>query len=157
MKKTIGYIIMWIAIIGLIVVGAIFLVTAGKKPAELNEFAQCIKDSGTKFYGAFWCPHCQNQKALFGASVDYLPYVECSTPDGQEVLDVCKEAGIESYPTWVFPNGSKETGEHTLEALAEKTGCELPVSASSEDADDTSGQSSAPQEQPTASTESTSQ
>ena len=156
MKKTIAYIFMWIVIIGLIVVGAIFLVTAGKKPGELKEFAQCIKDSGTKFYGAFWCSHCHNQKALFGDSVDYLPYVECSTPDGQGMLEVCEKAGVESFPTWIFPNGSKETGEHTLEALAEKTGCELPASAS-EDASDTSGQSSAAQEQPAVSAEKTGQ
>lgn len=157
MKKTLAYILMWIVIIGLIVVGAIFLVTAGKKPGELNAFAQCIEQSGTKFYGAFWCPHCQNQKALFGDAVDYLPYVECSTPDGQGVLDVCKEAGVESYPTWIFPNGSKETGEHTLEALAEKTGCELPASTPTADSSDDSGQSSAAQEQPTDSTEQTGQ
>lgn len=118
---------MWVVIIGLIVVGAIFLVKEGNKPGELNTFAQCIEQSGAKFYGAFWCPHCQNQKQLFGKSAEFLPYVECSTPDSQGQLDVCKQAGITGYPTWVFPNGSKVSGEQTLEELAEKTGCELPA------------------------------
>lgn len=127
MNKTVGYALMWLVIIGLIVVGAIFLVKAGNKPGELNAFAQCIEKSGAKFYGAYWCPHCQNQKQLFGKSAEFLPYVECSTPDGKGQLDVCKQAGITGYPTWVFPNGSKVSGEQTLEELAEKTGCELPA------------------------------
>ena len=24
-----------------------------------DTFAQCLSDAGTKFYGTFWCPHCQ--------------------------------------------------------------------------------------------------
>ncbi len=95
-------------------------------PHRLDAFAQCLKESGAKFYGAFWCPHCQNQKKLFGSAEQYLPYVECSTPNGQAQLAVCKEAGVESYPTWVFPDGSREVGEVPLARLAEKTSCTLP-------------------------------
>lgn len=98
-----------------------------KQPDRLDDFAKCIKDSGATFYGAYWCTHCQAQKADFGRSVQYLPYVECSTPDGQGQLAVCAEAKIESYPTWEFKDGSRETGQLPLSLIAEKTGCSLPT------------------------------
>jgi len=112
-------------------IGVVWLiVTPGKssKPDKYDSFAQCLKDKGAIFYGAFWCPHCLAQKALFGRSVRFLPYVECSTPDGQGQLKVCKDVGITSYPTWQFNASSTEmlAGELSLATLAEKTNCELP-------------------------------
>ena len=98
----------------------------GQQPGRLDAFATCLTDKGAIFYGAFWCPHCQNQKAMFGRSADRLPYVECSTPDGRSQLAVCREKNIKGYPTWEFADGSRESGEVSLSRLAEKTGCELP-------------------------------
>lgn len=95
------------------------------QPGEYDAFAQCLNDEGAVFYGAFWCPHCQNQKAMFGKSERHLNYVECSTADGSGQLAVCRDKGVESYPTWEFADGSRLTGEIPLETLAEKTGCEL--------------------------------
>jgi hypothetical protein len=95
-------------------------------PGKLDGFAQCVKDSGTTFFGAFWCPHCQNQKALFGKSAKLLPYVECSTADGKGQTQACIDKGIESYPTWEFPGGERMSRELSLQDLAEKTSCELP-------------------------------
>lgn len=94
---------------------------------KYDEFAQCLKDNGVTFFGAFWCPHCQRTKAMFGSSVDKLPYVECSTPDGNSQTQVCKDNGITAYPTWQFKDGTRITGEHTLQELAEKSGCMLPA------------------------------
>ena len=93
---------------------------------HLDAFAQCLKEKKAVFYGAFWCSHCENQKALFGKSVTFLPYVECSAPDRKSQLSVCVEKGVKNYPTWDFPDGSREVGEVSLKKLAEKTGCELP-------------------------------
>lgn len=95
-------------------------------PGTYDTFATCLKDSGAIFYGAFWCPHCQKQKALFGTSASKLPYVECSTPDGNGQLQVCIEKEIKNYPTWVFSDGSIQTGELSLQTLSEKTSCALP-------------------------------
>ena len=95
-------------------------------PGKLDGFAQCLKDKGAIFYGAFWCPHCQNQKKMFGRSAKLLPYVECSTPNGQGQLPVCNDKKIEGSPTWEFSDGSREGGEVPLSALATKTGCTLP-------------------------------
>lgn len=93
---------------------------------KYDELALCLKDKGALFYGAFWCPHCRNQKAMFGDSADKLPYVECSTPDQKSQLPVCIDKKVTGYPTWEFADGSRLDGEVPLETLAAKTGCPLP-------------------------------
>ena len=118
--------IIGVATVLAIVLGAIgFSYWYSNTPGKLDLFATCLKDRGVIFYGAFWCPHCQNQKALFGKSEKLLPYTECSTPDGKEQLELCRLENIESYPTWVFPDGSRQSGELSLETLSEKSGCAL--------------------------------
>jgi hypothetical protein len=120
--------------VGLLIVAAIAIfifapkdnITGTVPSGKYDAFAQCIKDSGATFYGAFWCPHCAAQKALFGDSVKLLPYHECSTPDGNSQLADCTAAGVKQYPTWVFADHSTSTGEVPLATLAEKTGCTLP-------------------------------
>ena len=90
-----------------------------------DEFAKCLTENGAKFYGAFWCPHCAEQKKLFGGSIEYVDYIECSTPDRRGQTAVCQQAGIESYPTWIFNDGSRLDGVLSMETLSEKTGCSL--------------------------------
>lgn len=126
MKKQI---LIVLAVLVVVLGVAVFFSQKSSAPGQYDTFATCIKDSGAKFYGAFWCPHCREQKAMFGSSVKLLPYVECSTPDGQSQTAVCKEKEIKSYPTWTFANG--ETGNGTLDfkALASSTGCALPQEA----------------------------
>lgn len=94
-------------------------------PGQYDKLATCMKDSGVKFYGAFWCPHCQATKQMFGKSAAKLPYIECSSPDGKSQLDVCKDAQIDGYPTWIFADGSRLSGEQTIETLAERSMCEI--------------------------------
>jgi len=116
--------ILFIGIVVIIIGGLAFL--PDKKSGKLDSFAQCLADSGTEFYGTFWCSHCQNQKKMFGSSQKYLPYIECSTPDGKDQLQICKDAGIEGYPTWIFPDKTRLSGEISFEILVNKTNCELP-------------------------------
>lgn len=92
---------------------------------ELDDFAKCLTDKGAKMYGASWCSHCQNQKQMFGASVEFAPYVECASADGGQTK-VCTDAGIQGYPTWKFADGSENVGEASLQKLSEATGCPLP-------------------------------
>ena len=113
-----------IIVVALVAVAGLFgfLWWLDQQPGQLDGFGA----SGAKFYGAFWCSHCQNQKAMFGSSKKYLPYIECSTLDSQGQLPVCTEKKISGYPTWIFADGSILNGEVSLENLASKTSCQLP-------------------------------
>lgn len=93
-------------------------------PGPYDNLAQCLTEQGAKFYGTFWCPFCQQQKKAFAKSANKLPYIECSTPD-KKTLQICVDAEIENYPTWIFPDGSIEKGVRTPEYLAEKMSCPL--------------------------------
>jgi hypothetical protein len=93
---------------------------------RLDDFAKCVSDSGATFYGTYWCPQCTRQRELFGRSDRYVRYVECASEGTDEQKRVCKKAGIRSYPTWEFGDGSRVTGRQSLERLADRTGCALP-------------------------------
>jgi len=127
MKAKLTNIILIIALAFVLLGGAFYLLWKKEQvPGKLDAFAQCIKDEGAVFYGAFWCSHCQNQKSFFGKSKKYLPYVECSTADSNGQLQVCINEDIQIYPTWKFSDGSKTEGELSLKELSDKTGCQLP-------------------------------
>jgi thiol-disulfide isomerase/thioredoxin len=108
--------------------GIFFFMSQVKNPADVVVsgeralFGQHLKDQGVIFYGAFWCSHCQEQKKRMGKEVWEQIYVECSTPDGRGQLDVCKEAGVDSYPTIVFKDGTKKVGVIDIAELEERTG-----------------------------------
>lgn len=118
--------LIWLVIAVLLIAGVVWLIKMPARSGKLDAFASCISNSGAKFYGAFWCPHCQNQKAMFDSSAKLLPYIECSTPNGKGQLPLCTDAGVTGYPTWEFADGTRESGEVSLEKLAEKTSCALP-------------------------------
>lgn len=123
-QKTIFFIVIIVLVLGAI--GTIIARESGfgNRP-NYDVFATCLKDKGAVFYGAFWCSHCNAQKKEFSSSAKFLPYVECSTLDGDQ-NQVCKDAKIMGYPTWRFADGTELTGEIPLNTLAEKTSCELP-------------------------------
>ncbi len=119
--------IIFVVVVVLFVGGLGFYMSKkGVGPANLDGFAKCLKDNGAEFYGTFWCPHCQDQKKLFGTAKSSLPYIECSTPDGKEQNQVCKDKKIEGYPTWIFKDGTQLSGKQSLQTLADKTQCVLP-------------------------------
>lgn len=95
----------------------------GKAPRPedpwIRGLAEHLAKTDAKFYGASWCPHCQEQKESFGASASRVPYIECS-PGGPKAASAptCVEAGIKSYPTWII-NGQRYVGTQTLENLAQ--------------------------------------
>ncbi len=62
------------------------------------------------------------QKDLFEASVDRLPYVECSPngKKGQKAL-ACIEKQISTYPTWII-KGIRHKGVFKPEQLAMYSG-----------------------------------
>ena len=116
------------AFMGAIILILVYYFWSVNKPGELDSFARCLQENNVKFYGAFWCPHCQAQKKIFGNSSKLLPYTECSTADQRGMLQVCIDNNIKSYPTWEFKDGSRLEGEVSLQELSAKTNCPLPGS-----------------------------
>lgn len=112
------------------VVCSLFLVGCSSTPSggETNEkaiaIAQCIDDKGAEMYGAFWCPHCNDQKKMFGkAAEEFMPYNECDARGDNPVTETCLELEVENYPTWIFADGTRIVGATPLTDLQAKTGC----------------------------------
>lgn len=110
---------------------AAFLIVAGfayHQRHRYDSFAKCLKDRHVLMYGAYWCPHCAEQKEEFGASFKYAPYVECGVKGDTRIeQQVCKDAGIKHFPTWQFPpTGERVEGKLSLDDLSDRTGCSLP-------------------------------
>jgi uncharacterized membrane protein/glutaredoxin len=96
---------------------------SGPEDPQVRALAEHLADKGVLFYGASWCPHCQEQKRMFGASAKRLPYVECNLagPTAPQA-SACTVAGVNTYPTWVI-NGRRYVGQvMTLAELADATG-----------------------------------
>lgn len=102
-------------------VGAPPPTTTTSGPSEIA-LAEHLTRVGAKEYGAYWCPHCFDQKQLFGAeAAKKLNYIECD-PEGQNAQpSACQAAGIQGYPTWEI-NGELYSGTQSLETLAEISG-----------------------------------
>ncbi len=125
-NKNLVYIVSLMVIaIALAVMLSFFNEEVDNGPGQYDSLAECAKEKGAVFYGAFWCPHCRDQKKLFGNSAKLIPYQECSTADASGQLQVCIDKKIESYPTWEFADGSRISGTISPEQLAEKTSCPL--------------------------------
>lgn len=95
---------------------------------DFLEFATCVADSGAKMYGAYWCPHCQNNKDMFGAYWDAIEskvYVECDPYGDGSQAEECINNNIQGYPTWIYANGVSIPGENDLNVIAQNTGCEM--------------------------------
>jgi hypothetical protein len=109
-----------------IIVLAVLLtrIQSGTVVGAYDALAKCLSEKGVKMYGAWWCPHCQNQKKTFGSSWKYINDIECAIGQSGQTRE-CKDAGIESYPTWVFPDGTRVLGEQSPESLADKVGCKV--------------------------------
>jgi hypothetical protein len=101
-------------------------VAANETPADPKwiALAQALTKAGAKMYGAFWCSHCQDQKAEFGSAFKDVTYVECA-PDKANPYkqsSACKAANIEGYPTWIFADGSRVESVMTYDELSQKIG-----------------------------------
>jgi hypothetical protein len=108
---------------------AVYLViskTTFAQSGNLDGFAQCLADKKLTMYGSFLCPHCDDQKKLFGRSFRIVPYVECSVPGSHQMSLLCMAAQIRFTPTWTFADESRLIGLQSLQKLSEKSGCKLP-------------------------------
>jgi|SRR5579863_1278229 hypothetical protein len=96
------------------------------KNHKYDVFAKCLATKQAKMYGLSWCPHCVDQKEMFGKAFQYVPYVECGITATKEETPECKAAGLTLFPSWQFGLDPPKEGVLSLERLSEKTGCSLP-------------------------------
>ncbi|MDQ7820824.1 MAG: vitamin K epoxide reductase family protein [Armatimonadota bacterium] len=113
---------------GTALAAAVFLVAgyAASAPVSADQsyaagLARHLAATGAKFYGAYWCPHCEDQKRMFGEAAALLPYIECDPRSPQGRPDLCAAAGIRAYPTWDI-GGRRYEGVLSLEDLAALSG-----------------------------------
>jgi hypothetical protein len=96
------------------------------KNHHYDAFAKCLASKQAKMYGLYWCPHCLEQKEMFGKSFEYVPYVECAIKGSHDMPPECKAVGAQHFPSWQFQGGPLHEGELSLEDLSSRTGCSLP-------------------------------
>ena len=110
----------------LILLAAAFIGGRYYRNHKYDSFAKCVATKQAKMYGLYWCPHCIEQKEMFGDAFHFVPYVECAIKGSSEITPECKIAGVKLFPTWQFGTDPPREGVLSLEALSDKTGCSLP-------------------------------
>jgi uncharacterized membrane protein len=100
-------------------------VTTTSGAAEIS-LARHLTSIGAKMYGAYWCPHCHDQKQLFGQpAMQDVTYVECAEDGVNPQVEQCISANIEGFPSWEI-NGQIYPGARRLEELADLSGYQGP-------------------------------
>lgn len=125
MKKLSSTTVIFVAVFGILGALLTAAIWQNVRPTGLDDFAQCLTDNGATVYSAWWCPHCQDQKADFGPSYSKVNLVECGAGQGQINSQACPN--IRSTPTWTDAEGNQYPGRQSLESLSEIYGCELPA------------------------------
>jgi glutaredoxin len=87
-----------------------------------TQLVEYLAANDVKFYGAYWCSHCQKQKSLFGAAAAAkLLYIECAADGQNSQRQLCKDKNIQMFPTWVI-RGKYFTGTKDLKEIATLAG-----------------------------------
>ena len=98
-------------------------VTTTSGPAQLA-LVRHLREIGAKEYGAYWCPHCHDQKMLFGKEAAALiDYIECDPKGQNSRAQLCQAAAanVKGFPTWEI-KGQFYSGTQSLEKLADLSG-----------------------------------
>jgi len=83
------------------------------------QLARKLRARGGRFYGAYWCSHCNGQKQTLGAeAMKLVPYVECDANGVDSRRAECSSAGVKGYPTWEL-GGALYPGERDLDEIEE--------------------------------------
>jgi uncharacterized membrane protein len=115
--------------------GNVFFAVGTPSGAAETQLAKHLKDTGATMYGAYWCPHCCEQKQLFGqTAMKDLGYVECGEGGKDANPNACRAIASEvekatgekfGFPTWKI-NGQYYAGRKTLTELAQLSGYQGP-------------------------------
>ncbi len=96
-------------------------ITTSSSPQKVK-FAKFLSDNDIKMYSAYWCPHCHDQKQLFGKkAVKELVVIECAQDGKNSQYELCREKQIEGFPSWEI-KGKIYSGVKDLNDLAIITG-----------------------------------
>ena len=97
------------------------IITTSSSPQNVK-FAKFLREKNIVMYSAYWCPHCHDQKQLFGKeAVKELKVVECAKDGKDNNYKLCQTKGIEGFPSWEI-NGKIYSGTRDLNDLAIMTG-----------------------------------
>ena len=81
-------------------------------------FAKYLTKNNIVMYSAYWCPHCHDQKQLFGKeAADELVIIECAKDGINNQYKLCREKEIEGFPSWEI-NQNIFSGTKDLKDLA---------------------------------------
>lgn len=87
------------------------------------EFNECLANNGIVIFGSEWCPACRSLVELLGGSSAVEPvYVECTKEQ-----DRCAQEKMTGYVPEIHFNGEVYEGQRSVAALAQVTGCDVPV------------------------------
>jgi uncharacterized membrane protein len=97
-----------------------------KSTSAAITLAKHLQSEGVVMYSAYWCPHCHEQKEVFGQeAVSNLVIIECAIDGLNNQRDLCERKGITGYPSWEI-KGELESGIQSLEELADLSGYQGP-------------------------------
>ena len=82
-----------------------------------EQLAKCLTENGVRMYGSMYCPHCAEQKELFGESFALINYTECANPDN---ANAC--SNLQGVPAWII-KGNIYYGKQELLKLRKLSGC----------------------------------
>ncbi|MGA7514953.1 MAG: hypothetical protein WBW46_18805 [Candidatus Sulfotelmatobacter sp.] len=116
--------LIWVGIVLLFVVA--YAAGWEYKNHRYDGFAKCLASKQVKMYGLYWCPHCIEQKEMFGKAFQYVPYVECAVKGSHDITAQCKAAGVKLFPSWQFGTNPPVPSVFPLDVLSAQTGCSLP-------------------------------
>lgn len=85
--------------------------------------AKYMGSRGAVMYGSYKCPHCTDQKKMFGSAFQYIGYVECHPQGPDANPSLCTARGIRNFPTWEI-NGNYYRGALSMERLSALSGFE---------------------------------
>ena len=89
-----------------------------KDIASVNgSLAQCLSSVGAVMYGSDTCPHCLEQKNLFGTAFAEIKYVNCDFN-----AEACRKENVQYFPMWVI-KGKTYLGVQNFNQLSQFSGC----------------------------------
>ncbi|MBT4540638.1 hypothetical protein HOC35_03925 [Candidatus Woesearchaeota archaeon] len=115
-KKKSKYLLFTLFVLTLLTIASC---SSNQGPGKYDTFAKALTEEGVKMYGTEWCSHCKSQKELFGASFQYINYIDCDKES-----NICDAAEVKGFPTWEI-DGRLYPGEQSFEELSLYSGVEF--------------------------------